>query len=132
VAVARKLAVIMHRMWVSGSVFEAGVEKVKLAAAYPAPAPASLCTNRHLGDGTGQSDTPPVNALWSGARAVRLDGRTLVSHPGAAEMPDPEQKRDPGRRYFLIGKIGAGSLSSRRHRCSLSPIEWNELGRACG
>jgi hypothetical protein len=27
---------------------------------------------------------------------VRLDGRTLVSHPGAAVMPDPEQKRDPG------------------------------------
>ncbi len=33
VAVARKLAVIMHRMWVSGSVFETGVDKAKLAAA---------------------------------------------------------------------------------------------------
>ena len=33
VAVARKLAVIMHRMWVSGSQFETGVEKLKLAAA---------------------------------------------------------------------------------------------------
>ena len=33
VAVARKLAVIMHRMWVSGSAFETGVEKPKLAAA---------------------------------------------------------------------------------------------------
>jgi len=33
VAVARKLAVIMHRMWVSGSVFEIGVEKSKSAAA---------------------------------------------------------------------------------------------------
>ncbi len=34
VAVARKLAVIMHRMWVSGSAFETGrVEKAKLAAA---------------------------------------------------------------------------------------------------
>ena len=33
VAVARKLAVIMHRMWVSGSVFETGVEKVKWVAA---------------------------------------------------------------------------------------------------
>jgi transposase len=33
VAVARKLAVIMHRMWVSGSVFETGVEKTKLIAA---------------------------------------------------------------------------------------------------
>jgi transposase len=32
VAVARKLAVIMHRMWVSGSVFETGVDKAKLAA----------------------------------------------------------------------------------------------------
>jgi hypothetical protein len=52
--------------------------------------------DRNLDDGTGQSDTPPVNALRSGARAVRLDGRTLVSHPGAAAMPDPEQKHDPG------------------------------------
>jgi hypothetical protein len=33
VAVARKLAVIMHCMWVSGSEFEIGVEKPKLAAA---------------------------------------------------------------------------------------------------
>jgi hypothetical protein len=33
VAVARKLAVIMHRMWVSGSEFETGVEKPKMAAA---------------------------------------------------------------------------------------------------
>jgi transposase len=33
VAVARKLAVIMHRMWVSGSRFETGVEKPKMAAA---------------------------------------------------------------------------------------------------
>ena len=33
VAVARKLAVIMHRMWVSGSRFETGVERTKLAAA---------------------------------------------------------------------------------------------------
>jgi transposase len=33
VAVARKLAVIMHRMWVSGGRFETGVEKPKLAAA---------------------------------------------------------------------------------------------------
>jgi len=33
VAVARKLAVIIHRMWVSGSVFETGAEKPKLAAA---------------------------------------------------------------------------------------------------
>jgi transposase len=33
VAVARKLAVIMHRMWVSGSVFETGVERPGLAAA---------------------------------------------------------------------------------------------------
>ena len=33
VAVARKLAVIMHRMWVSGSRFETGVERAKLAAA---------------------------------------------------------------------------------------------------
>lgn len=32
VTVARKLAVIMHRMWVSGSVFETRVEKPKLAA----------------------------------------------------------------------------------------------------
>lgn len=31
-AVARKLAVIMHRMWVSGERFETGVEKPKLAA----------------------------------------------------------------------------------------------------
>lgn len=31
-AVARKLAVIMHRMWVSGGRFETGVEKPKLAA----------------------------------------------------------------------------------------------------
>ena len=44
VAVARKLAVIMHRMWVSGSVFETGVEKPKLAAAWPAPTSAPLCT----------------------------------------------------------------------------------------
>ena len=33
VAVARKLAVIMHRMWVSGSGFETGVERPKMAAA---------------------------------------------------------------------------------------------------
>jgi hypothetical protein len=33
VAVTRKLAVIMHRMWVSGSVFETGVDKAKFAAA---------------------------------------------------------------------------------------------------
>jgi transposase len=33
VAVARKRAVIMHRMWVSGSWFETGVEKPKMAAA---------------------------------------------------------------------------------------------------
>jgi transposase len=33
VAVARKLAVIMHRMWVSGSRFETGVERAKSAAA---------------------------------------------------------------------------------------------------
>jgi transposase len=33
VAVARKLAVIMHRMWVSGSRFETGVERTRLAAA---------------------------------------------------------------------------------------------------
>jgi hypothetical protein len=33
VAVARKLAVIMHRMWVSGSEFDTGVEKPKMAAA---------------------------------------------------------------------------------------------------
>jgi transposase len=33
VAVARKLAVIMHRMWVSGTQFETGVERPKLAAA---------------------------------------------------------------------------------------------------
>jgi transposase len=33
VAVARKLAVIMRRMWVSGSVFETGVERPGLAAA---------------------------------------------------------------------------------------------------
>jgi hypothetical protein len=33
VAVARKLAVIMHRMWVSGSRFETGVARAKLAAA---------------------------------------------------------------------------------------------------
>jgi hypothetical protein len=45
-----------------------------------------------------RQDTPPVNAPWSGSRAVRLDGRTLVSHPGAAAMPDPEQKHDPGCR----------------------------------
>ena len=32
-AVARKLAVIMHRMWVSGSRFESGVERTKSAAA---------------------------------------------------------------------------------------------------
>jgi transposase len=32
VAMARKLSVIMHRVWVSGSVFETGVEKPKLAA----------------------------------------------------------------------------------------------------
>jgi hypothetical protein len=32
VAVARKLAVIMHRMWVSGSVFHAVTEKVEAAA----------------------------------------------------------------------------------------------------
>jgi hypothetical protein len=43
-----------------------------------------------------QSNTPPVNAFPSGARAVRLDDRTLFSHPEAAAMPDPEQKRDPG------------------------------------
>ncbi len=33
VAVARKLAVIMHRMWVSGGEFETGVERTMLAAA---------------------------------------------------------------------------------------------------
>ena len=33
VAVARKLAVIMHRMWVSGSRFETGVGRAQLAAA---------------------------------------------------------------------------------------------------
>jgi transposase len=33
VAVARKLAVIMHRMWISGSRFETGVGKPRLAAA---------------------------------------------------------------------------------------------------
>jgi transposase len=33
VAAARKLAVIMHRMWVAGSAFRTGVEKPKLAAA---------------------------------------------------------------------------------------------------
>ena len=33
VAVARKLAVIMHRMWVSGGQFETGVERPELAAA---------------------------------------------------------------------------------------------------
>lgn len=33
VAVARKLAVIMHRMWVSGGEFETGVERAMLAAA---------------------------------------------------------------------------------------------------
>lgn len=33
VAVARKLAVIMHRIWVSGTRFETGVERPKLAAA---------------------------------------------------------------------------------------------------
>jgi transposase len=33
VAVARKLAVVMYRMWVSGSKFETGVEKPKMAAA---------------------------------------------------------------------------------------------------
>jgi transposase len=32
VAVARKLAVIMHRMWVSGSVFQTGTETVAVAA----------------------------------------------------------------------------------------------------
>jgi transposase len=32
VAVARKLAVIMHRMWVSGSVFQTGTEKARVAA----------------------------------------------------------------------------------------------------
>jgi hypothetical protein len=52
--------------------------------------------NRDLDDGIGQSDMPPVNVPRSGSRAVRLDGRTLVSNPGAAAMPDPEQKRDPG------------------------------------
>jgi hypothetical protein len=31
--VARKLAVIMHRMWVSGSEFETGVERPGLATA---------------------------------------------------------------------------------------------------
>ena len=52
--------------------------------------------DRNLDDGTGQSDTPPVNAFRSGPRAVRLDDRTLVFHPGAAAMPDPVQKHDPG------------------------------------
>jgi transposase len=33
VAVARKLAVIMHRMWVSGSRFETGVERPKMNVA---------------------------------------------------------------------------------------------------
>jgi transposase len=33
VAVARKLAVIMHRIWVSGSEFKTGVERPGLAAA---------------------------------------------------------------------------------------------------
>jgi transposase len=33
VAVARKLAVIMHRMWVSGSEFKTGLERLGSAAA---------------------------------------------------------------------------------------------------
>ena len=33
VAVARKLAIIMHRMWVSGGQFETGVGRPELAAA---------------------------------------------------------------------------------------------------
>ena len=33
VAVARKLAVIMHRMWVSGGQFETGIEASRPAAA---------------------------------------------------------------------------------------------------
>jgi len=56
----------------------------------------STLHDHNLDDAIGQSDTPLVNALRSGARAVRLDDRPLVSHPGAAAMPDPEQKRDPG------------------------------------
>jgi len=32
VAVAHKLAVIVHRMWVTGSRFEIGVEKTRLIA----------------------------------------------------------------------------------------------------
>jgi hypothetical protein len=55
----------------------------------------STLPDRNLDDGSGQSYTPLVNAHLSGARAVRLDGRVLVSHLGAAAMPDPEQKRDP-------------------------------------
>ena len=71
----------------------------------------------NLDDGTGQSDTPAVNALRSEARAARLDGRTLVSHPGAAAMPDPEQKRDP--------ECGCEARGLRFSRCEVPGfIHW--------
>jgi hypothetical protein len=41
--------------------------------------------------GIGQSDTPPVAALRSGSRAVRLDGRTLASHHRAAATQTPNR-----------------------------------------
>ena len=40
------------------------------------------------------------SSRWS---ARSQNGRSLVSNPGAAVMPDPEQKRDPGRRAWIRG-----------------------------
>ncbi len=91
-AVARKLAIIMHRMWVEQKDFRFGQTPVETAAEGSFRRSHLLCRGR----GEGQSVTIPV--VPHQARAASLDDLTRRtpswSVPGRA---DSGQKRGPGR-----------------------------------
>jgi hypothetical protein len=156
VAVARKLAVIMHRIWVTGDEFDFGGPAVAAEAAWPIERGAVDGLARDCGsdDGNGQvrhDPRGPNDTQFGIPRAVSLDDRSLGSHHGAAHpRANPGQKQDPAKvmTYALtvihvpraVGagappRLGKGHPSSAAHRSDpplteLAPL--SPRGRGAG
>ena len=79
---------------VSGSVFETGVEKLKMAARIVGGGFSPTLHDRNLDDGTGQSDTAPVNAPleWITRSEIGRPNPRIPSWGGSDARPRTEAR----------------------------------------
>ncbi len=111
VAVARKHAVIMHRMWVFGERVRDRSREAGVGCRVVGTGFGFTPHDHNRDDGTGQSDTPPGERSPEWTTRSEIGRRTLVSHPGAAASQT--QNRSATQAY--------GHCETRRHMTVVGP-----------